>query len=624
MKKPYIILIIFVTNLLIVSSCNEEEFLREQPRDSIFADNLYTSYSGFTSGMNALYALMRQMYLKGDTRTRDQLWAMNTDNVSTRTTSINQFVDIAPGWREIGEVYTWLYKVINSANMIIDRANGPVDWEGLSQEEDEFNKKAIISEARVARAWAYRLLIYAFGPVPLNTDEITGTTYSNAWERNSIEQIKVQMEEDLLYASENLPIDRNNVTRVSGAVARHYLGELYLSMGKFQQAIDVLKPLVESSAYQLVKSRLGRTADNPDGNYFTDMVRNPFDQANSEVIFVLANGLDLPGSQLDGLLDSWIGEYRKHKKIKQNAEWYERYGGFGKARYLMTPWAMFDESTYKIYDQLKNQKNPDDPHIIDSWLWQNNDGRDHYLFERNDIRGDGSSIRRYWVYDWNGNGVTTDPPTYTLEETLLNNDASLMDKNNEGDTIYAFFIFRPDDLGNPNWQDKHTYLYSRKWEVDATTTNDFSSKDSWFSVPHIRLAESYLLYAEALHMNNNDNEAVVWINKVRERANASAIVADQVSIDFILDERSRELIGEEQRRISLLRTGKYLERVRKYNAFSKDYVQDYHKLYPFPAEAIDANKDARMPQNEGYAGDEVNTIKVDFTPAGYPDEGNNP
>src|SRR5690606_7709868 len=121
------------------------------------------------------------------------------------------------------------------------------------------------------------------------------------------------------------------------------------------------------------------------------------------------------------LMDSWIGEFRKHSHIAQNAEWYERYGGFGKARYLMTPWSMFNEEMYNQYASVENIKDPEEPHMIDKWLWKNEDGRDNFLYEMSDVRGDGTSIRRYWVYDFNGNGTVTDSPTHTLEETLMKN-----------------------------------------------------------------------------------------------------------------------------------------------------------------------------------------------------------
>ena len=48
------LIIIFAVSLLILSSCKEDDFLRETPRDAIYAENLYTSYSGFQGGMNAV------------------------------------------------------------------------------------------------------------------------------------------------------------------------------------------------------------------------------------------------------------------------------------------------------------------------------------------------------------------------------------------------------------------------------------------------------------------------------------------------------------------------------------------------------------------------------------------
>src|SRR5690606_40361407 len=74
----------FLSLIIAVSivSCDEEEFLKEQPKASIFSDNLFNNHTGFESGMNAVYALMRDMYTDGDTRTRDQLWVRSEEHTS--------------------------------------------------------------------------------------------------------------------------------------------------------------------------------------------------------------------------------------------------------------------------------------------------------------------------------------------------------------------------------------------------------------------------------------------------------------------------------------------------------------------------------------------------------------
>ncbi len=89
-------------------------------------------------------------------------------------------------------------------------------------------------------------------------------------------------------------------------------------------------------------------------------------------------------------------------------------------------------------------------------------------------------------------------------------------------------------------------------------------------------------------------------DSIRERSNASPITADDVDIDFILDERSRELLAEEQRRITLLRTGKWLERVRKYNQGGGQTARDIDILFAIPQDVIDANLTLPMENNPGH------------------------
>ncbi|MNH41287.1 SusD family protein [compost metagenome] len=73
-----------------------------------------------------------------------------------------------------------------------------------------------------------------------------------------------------------------------------------------------------------------------------------------------------------------------------------------------------------------------------------------------------------------------------------------------------------------------------------------------------------------------------------------------MDMDFLLDERIRELVGEESRRFTLVRTKKYVDRVKTYNAAIKDKVNENHMLWPIPQTIIDANRDAPFPQNPGY------------------------
>jgi hypothetical protein len=106
--------------------------------------------------------------------------------------------------------------------------------------------------------------------------------------------------------------------------------------------------------------------------------------------------------------------------------------------------------------------------------------------------------------------------------------------------------------------------------------------------------------AEAYLGQGNPAKAADAVNEVRKRAGASVVGAGQMTMDFLLDERIRELVGEESRRFTLVRTNKLVDRVKLYNAAIKDKVMDFHALWPIPQSIIDANRDAVFPQNPGY------------------------
>jgi hypothetical protein len=120
----------------------------------------------------------------------------------------------------------------------------------------------------------------------------------------------------------------------------------------------------------------------------------------------------------------------------------------------------------------------------------------------------------------------------------------------------------------------------------------------------MRLGETYLLLAEAQFKQNKKTEAAATLNILRARANASLITQADVTLDFILDERARELIGEENRRMTLMRTGTLVTRTTALNAGSQvnpvNGLAAKHLLLPIPQSEIDLNKDAVLEQNPGY------------------------
>jgi hypothetical protein len=140
--------------------------------------------------------------------------------------------------------------------------------------------------------------------------------------------------------------------------------------------------------------------------------------------------------------------------------------------------------------------------------------------------------------------------------------------------------------------------YSRKFDGadPLNPTGATSNKNQ----PYLRLAETYLIKAEAQFKLSQTGAAAETINVLRQRANASLITSADVNIDFILDERSRELIYEEHRRYTLLRTHKLLERTQLHNKNGGQKISERDTLFPIPQIVIDANLTKPMPQNPGW------------------------
>jgi hypothetical protein len=119
----------------------------------------------------------------------------------------------------------------------------------------------------------------------------------------------------------------------------------------------------------------------------------------------------------------------------------------------------------------------------------------------------------------------------------------------------------------------------------------------------MRLGETYLLLAEAQFKQGKLPEAAATLTTLRARSGASAVTAGQVTLNYILDERARELLAEENRRMTLMRTGTLVTRTGLYNTQTINPVlglTNKNLLLPVPKSEIDLNKDAVLEQNTGY------------------------
>lgn len=147
--------------------------------------------------------------------------------------------------------------------------------------------------------------------------------------------------------------------------------------------------------------------------------------------------------------------------------------------------------------------------------------------------------------------------------------------------------------------------YTLKWgQFDPRDTFGYGM---WKDFILMRLGETYLFKAEAQFKQGNLSGAAETINILRVRANAQLVSANDITMDFILDERVRELVAEENRRMTLMRTGTLVQRATSpiYSQGTPDNmkttgISQTNLLLPIPLTEIQLNSGAVLEQNPGY------------------------
>jgi hypothetical protein len=142
------------------------------------------------------------------------------------------------------------------------------------------------------------------------------------------------------------------------------------------------------------------------------------------------------------------------------------------------------------------------------------------------------------------------------------------------------------------------------WVADQTVPGSITmeggpSNTTYANIYRMRLAETYLIRAEAYLGNGDNANAAADINMVRSRSQAPDVAPGDVDIDYILDERARELAFEENRMQTLCRLGKLVERNRLHNTLNDLY--DHQNLWPIPYSEIQKNTEVELTQNPGYS-----------------------
>lgn len=550
-----IIRIIFLTLAITRLAGCSDSLLVEEPPHIISGEVLFADYNGFQSAINGLYAKVREE--KSGRNSEDMIAGMFMDGTDALVSNhrIAGFSMISQLWREnnnasneaINYNFLWLYSIVNAANTIMERGQSDgVDWTGGNATPDE-NKNRILSEAHAIRAWAYRHLSFTWGNVPLNLTESTGSAIRTDWERAPVTEVRRQIIADLLTAEPHIPTEPYHQGSLTKGAVQHYLSELYLTIGKPDSALYWANQAIGNPAYRLVENRYGVKATQP-GVPIMDMFtegNQSRNQGNSEALWVFQFQFETQGGGSSGMrryhaarFSDWIVD-----GVKPIRDTYDR-GGRGRSRMSLTKWFL-------------------------------------ELYEPEDHRNSEFAIRRFFILkDASQNApfeADTPPPGYQYGDTLW--------MNWDGDIT-------PTTLARMDWP------FSRK--VEGTSPNNAAETYQWNDQVYLRLADTYLLKAEAQFRLGDPEGAAATINVIRRRSNASEITAADVTLDYILDERARELVIEEHRRHTLLRTGKWLERTKKHNKNGGQLIAERDTLLPLPQSVIDANLTNKMPQNPGF------------------------
>jgi hypothetical protein len=553
MKTKSINIITIVLFVICVSGCKTN--LDEMPPHLITTESLFTSLEGFETGLNGAYSLIRQEH-DHPSRIKSSMFTCGTDNLCANWKQ--GFGVIGTFWGDLNnpsnsyfeDVFSWLYEIVNATNTIINQAESrnDVDWKGGSLSPEE-NKNRIIAEAKAIRAWAYRHLTFCWGDVPLNLKESLGSTIKTDWERTPVLQVRKQIISDLSFAEKYIPVEPIFQGRLTKGAVQHYLAEMYLVMNKPDSSLFWSNKVINTTNYKLITSRYGVKKSEP-GVAFMDMFyagNKNRTEGNTEALWVwqfefetIGGGPKEPATRahhLGRFMDIKIGS------VVPLQITYER-GGRGKAYTAPTKWAI-----------------------------------DNY--EKQDVRGSNYAMRKYFIL----NDAAKNAP-YPADKLPVN--------YHYGDTIWLNWSV---DLTEATWQ-RANWPYSRK--VEGTNPTNVTQSPNYDDYIALRLADTYLLKAEAQFKLGLPGDAAATINIIRSRSNASPVNASNISIDFILDERSRELFLEEQRRYTLLRTKKWYERTKALNHFGGEKIMLRDTLFPIPQSVIDANLTKPMPQNPGF------------------------
>lgn len=594
--KKIIIPCLLIIGLL--AGC-KKDYLKPKPLSFYTPENTYNTADGLRAALVACERNMRHQFYGDGAPIITQLIFSDVAVEGTTDKSgpaQNMNLQITPDaplndvdHNRIGYWWSEGYKGIKYANTVITYIDEP-DWDSTDQDQMA-ERNAILGSAYFQRAYRYFNLVNEFGDVPW-----VGKIYSEPkLDFQSVERkvILEKLKKDMEFAAEwvSNDVDKGEVTK---GACLHLLTKINLALGDFDDAIESATQIIDGGSYHLMTDRFGIDKKDPSRNVIWDLhrVQNKDLAINTEAIMLVIDKPDIDGNEGGGI--------QSMRQCVPN--WYKN---------IVTPNG-HSGTTDKVgveYD-LCTEYGRGIGRCRPTWystnsLWKNDSG---------DLRHA--------------------PGNWMTMEDLVYNNPSLKGK----DPYYGKHLQLYDDDGNilcsDTIRDWFAWPHYKVYVPDDIRSQPRGGNGDWYVY---RLAETYLLRAEAYCWKGNLSKAAQDINIVRKRAHAQPISSSDVNIGTILDERARELYYEELRKVVLTRiayifamTGKtaYNNNTYSLDNFSKDNfwydrvmeknnfynkgvttihgdtytMSEYHVLWPIPQSAIDGNTQGHINQNIGYNG----------------------
>jgi hypothetical protein len=447
---------------------------------------------------------------------------------------------------------TWriFYRQVNQANAVIARAENVGDM-------DATLKGQRIAEAKFLRALAYFNLVRHYGDIHLTLEETEGVEIEA--NKTSEADVYAAIVSDLTAAIGGLQDNPSDYGRASIPAAQFLMAKVKLS-----------QPSPDAAGAEAMMTAV---INNPRFSLLDDFsdLWTLGNENNSEVVWSIQNAK----SQVDEGLDGYghrghlyfLMEYDKKPAMTRDTE-----NG--------RPWKRFRPTDYLMDVIFADRQNDSRYDKTFKHVWYANVGNDGGPNGVPVAVGDtalyipGPGLDRY--------GVDQDGYWNAAKQASVN-----------------YEVYTSDE-----W-DTRTFPSLNKWIDNSRPNRQHTQGQRDFLL--MRLADAYLIRAEARLAQGNTAGAASDINVIRTRAAwdatkvaAMQITADQVDIDLILDERARELVGEGHRWYDLKRTGQLISRVRAHNSDAQAHIQSHHVVRPIPLDQIDRTSGGYA-QNPGYA-----------------------